>query len=160
MRVPAVAVALWLVPTLAAPQSLGEAARKQARKRSTGAPATKVYTDTDLRPAGERLEEVVSAPAAETNAAAPGAPAGLPAAGKPASVRLPASGAEWLPPTPGVTATTGDPVRAQLDREEAVRKQQERSWRQRASQVRAHLEATQLEYDATCGRGLIVVAGG
>lgn len=160
MRVPAVAVALWLVPTLAAPQSLGEAARKQARKRSAGAPASKVYTETDLRPSGERLEEVVTAPAAETNAAAPGAPAGLPAAGKPASVRLPEPGSGWPPTTPGLTATTGDAVRAQLDREEAIRKQQERSWRQRASQVLARLEATQREYDATCGRGLIVVVGG
>jgi len=39
MRVPVVAVALCLAPALAAPQSLGDAARRQARKRTTEAPA-------------------------------------------------------------------------------------------------------------------------
>jgi hypothetical protein len=51
------AAALGMLPTLAAPQSLGDAARGQARRRSTHAPAGKSYTDADLHAQGDSIPE-------------------------------------------------------------------------------------------------------
>jgi hypothetical protein len=146
MRFPAVAVALWLVPTLAMPQSLGDVARKQARKRSAGAPATKVYTDTDLRPAGGRTEGAPAETTAEPSARAGGADTAL---------------VQWPPSAPRPAATAEDALRAQLDREEGARRGRERYWRQSAGQALAQIESMQREYEASCGRSrLIVVSGG
>ena len=161
MRVPAVAVVLWLVPTLAMPQSLGEAARKQARKRSAGAPATKVFTDTDLRPSGQRTEGVSAETTTEASAPAGGATTALAGSGEIPSTRPTLSDVQWPPSAPRPAATAEDALRAQLDREEGARRGRERYWRQSAGQALAHIEAMQREYEASCGRSrLIVVSGG
>jgi hypothetical protein len=137
MRVPVV-VALCLAPALAAPQSLGDAARRQARERSTQAPATRVYTEADLRPKGDAPEGVPADPSAtETRTEA----AAVPVASAPA-------------------LTSEDAVRAQLDRETEARKQRERFWRQLAGAALARLAAAQREHDAACGPGVLVLTGG
>lgn len=155
MRVPGVAVALWLVASLATGQSLGEAARKQARKRSTGTAAARVYTDTDLRPHG--LPDTAPArPASGVDTPAPVTVS--PAAVTPLLLLAPTA-PSW-PPTATDPAATTDPVRAQLNREEAARRAREQTWKQRASQALARIEITQREYDASCGRSVFLVAGG
>jgi hypothetical protein len=145
MRVPVVAVALCLAPALAAPQSLGDAARRQARKRATGAPAAKVYTGEDLRPETD-VPGAVPAVAGETGAVPPIA-AGTETAA-----------ADAAPPSPALA--TEDAVRAQLDREAAERKQRERHWRQVAGAAHARLASAQREHDAVCGPGILVLTGG
>jgi hypothetical protein len=135
-------LALCLASATALPQSLGDAAQRQAKKRSERSPtATKVYTDTDLRSdAGETA-------VADTKAV---------------------SSAESEPPggVPTVASPTGrdpapdDPVRAQLDREAEQRKQQELAWRQRARQARARMDAAKREHDLACGPGVLVLTGG
>jgi len=137
MRVPVVAVALCLAAALAAPQSLGDAARRQTHKRSTEAPATRVYTDADLSPKGDAPD---------------GAPANLSAPRTPLAADLPVASAP--------VSTSEDAVRAQLDRETGERKQRERSWRQLAAVARAHLAAAQSEHDAVCGPNVLVLTGG
>ena len=132
MRVPVVAVLLCLVPALAAPQSLGEAARRQAHKRTTEAPAVKVYTGEDLRPE------------TDTPAAVPGETETAPT--------------DTAPP-PSALATEDD-VRAQLDREAAERQERERYWRQVAGAAHARLASAQREHDTVCGPGILVLTGG
>jgi hypothetical protein len=134
MRVPVVAVLLSLAPALAAPQSLGDAARRQARKRTTEAPAAKVYTGEDLRP---ETDAAVDVPGETETAATDAAPP---------------------PPTPATE--TEDDVRALLDREAAERKERERYWRAASSLARGHLASAQREYDAVCGPGVLVLTGG
>jgi hypothetical protein len=134
VRVLVVAIALCLAPALAAPQSLGDAARRQAGKRSAEAPPAKVYTDEDLRPAADE-------------------PAGVPSADD----TLAADGADAAPP-PAPAAE--DAVRAQLDREAEERKRRERTWRHLAGAARASLAAAQREHDAVCGPGVLVLTGG
>ena len=130
MRVPVVAVLLCLAPALAAPQSLGDAARRQARKRTTEAPAARVYTGEDLRP-----ETDVPGPSRGRNRAGHG------------EAETAATDAAPPPPAPA----TEDAVRAQLDREAAERKQRERYWRQRAGAAHARLASAQREHDTVCG---------
>ena len=101
MRVPAVVTALCLAPALAAPQSLGDAARRQAHERSKQAPQTRVYTEADLH--GK----------AHTPASAPTDPPATP-------TRADANAASVTSPAQG---TSEDAVRAQLDREAEARKE-------------------------------------
>jgi hypothetical protein len=145
MRVPVVAVVLCLAPALAAPQSLGDAARRQARKRTTEAPATRVYTGEDLRPEAE-APGVVPSVAGETGPVPP--VAGLTETAAP----------DAAPPPPAVAAE--DAVRAALDRETAGRLQRERYWRQLTGAAHARLAAAQREQDAVCGPGVLVLTGG
>lgn len=58
MRVPIVAAALCLIPSLTTSQTLGEAARKQAKQRVGEAPAVRSYSDADLRSEGEQPEAI------------------------------------------------------------------------------------------------------
>ena len=142
MRVPVVVVALCLAPALAAPQSIGDAARRQARKRTTEAPAARVYTGEDLRPAND----------------APGAvPAGA-GTGSPVGGETEAAAVDAAPP-PSAPATEDD-VRAQLDREAAERKERERYWRAASALARSHLASAQREHDTVCGPGVLVLTGG
>jgi hypothetical protein len=135
-------LALCLVSATALPQSLGDAARGQARKRGERSPtATKVYTDADLRSdAGETA--VADTKAASSSESEP--PGGVPAV---------------APPT-GRDPAPDDPVRAQLDREAEERRQQELAWRQRARQALARMDAAKREHDLACGPGVLVLTGG
>lgn len=69
MRVAVVAAAFLLVPSLGTSQSLGEAARLQATKRSGPAPAARAYSDADLpsplAPAETEEAEDAAAPAVD-----------------------------------------------------------------------------------------------
>lgn len=142
MRVPVVVVLLCLAPALAAPQSLGDAARRQARKRTTEAPAVKVYTGEDLR-------------------AEPDAPGTVPSeAGtvSPVGGETETAATDAAPPPPALA--TEDAVRAQLDREATQRSQRERYWRQLAGAAHARLASAQREHDTVCGPGILVLTGG
>jgi len=138
---PLVAVALCLAPALATPQSLGDAARRQALRRGTEAPAPKVYTGEDLPPKAD-ASEAASSVAAEPEAVPP-------VAGEAAEVGS---------PPPALAAE--DAVRAQLDREAAERKERERYWRRVTGAARARLAAAQHEHDAVCGPLVLVLTGG
>jgi hypothetical protein len=142
MRVPVVAVLLCLAPALAAPQSLGDAARRQSRKRTTEAPAARVYTGEDLRPETDT-------PAAVPSEAGTVSPVG----GETETAAVDAA-----PPLPA--PATEDAVRAQLDREAEERKRRERSWRRRAGAAHARLASAQREHDTVCGPGVLVLTGG
>ena len=134
MRVPVVAVLLSLAPALAAPQSLGDAARRQARKRTTEAPAAKVYTGEDLRPE------------TDAPAAVPGETETAAADARPHAVRLSATGgcrARAARPRGGGAAEAG----ALLAAASPAR-------RTRASQ------SAQREHDTVCGPGVLVLTGG
>jgi hypothetical protein len=144
MRVPVVAVLLCLAPALAAPQSLGDAARRQARKRTTEAPTTKVYTGEDLRPETD-------APGAVPSEAGTVRPVGD-------ETETETAATDAAPPPPALA--TEDAVRAQLDREAEERKRRERSWRQRAGAAHARLASAQREHDTVCGPGVLVLTGG
>jgi hypothetical protein len=122
---------------VAAPQSLGDTARRQARKRPMQAPATRVYTDADLRP---------KEGAPESSAANP------PIAGEPADAAA--------VPFPDQGRTAEDGVRAQLDREAEQRKRRELFWRQLAGAALANLALAQREYGAVCGAGVVFLSGG
>jgi hypothetical protein len=135
------AIALCLAPALATPQSLGDAARRQARRRGTEAPAPKVFTSEDLRPTDDG-GEAVSSVASEPEAVAP-------VAGEAAEVGS---------PPPALAAE--DAVRARLDREAAERKRRERYWRQLTGAARARLAAAQHEHDMVCGPLVLVLTGG
>jgi hypothetical protein len=137
MRAAVVTVALFLAPALALPQSLGDAARKQARERSKQ-PPPRVYTETDLHESGD-------APAA--------APADPPAPST--GTDAPAGSA-----TQSAKEKSEDAVRAQLDREAEARKERERKWRRLAGAARARIAEAQRGYDAVCGSGAVVLPGG
>jgi len=138
MRAAVVIVALSLAPALAVPQSLGDAARKQARERSRQALPPRVYTEADLHGKGET-------PAS--------APADLPAPSTRADAHAETA-------NPAVKETSEDAVRAQLDREAEARKQRELAWRGLARAALARLAAAQGGYDAVCGSGAVVLTGG
>ena len=138
MRVAVVTVALSLAPALAAPQSLGDAARKQARERSKQTLPPRVYTEADLQGEGDT-------PAS--------APADLPAPSTRAKVHAGTA-------TAGVKEESEDAVRARLDREADARKQRELAWRRLARAALARLAAAQTGYDAACGSGAVVLTGG
>jgi hypothetical protein len=142
MRVPVVAVLLCLAPALAAPQSLGDAARRQARKRTTEAPAARVYTGEDLRPETDT-------PAAVPSEAGTVSPVGGETETAAVDVALPPS-----------APAEEDAVRAQLDREAAERKERERYWRAASALARSHLAWAQREHDTVCGPGVLVLTGG
>jgi hypothetical protein len=79
---------LCLLPTLASTQSLGEIAAREREKRKNAKP-TKVYTERDLRGAGQGApvnigtgEVTTGATTTEGQAAQPGQPAGQPGAKK------------------------------------------------------------------------------
>jgi hypothetical protein len=138
MRAAVAIVALSLAPALAAPQSLGDAARRQARERSKQAPAPRVYTDADLH---GKEESPASAPA---DLAAP-------------STR---SDAPDETVTPGANEASEDAVRDRLDREAEARKERELTWRRLAREAVARLTTAQRGYDAACGGGGAVLTGG
>jgi hypothetical protein len=140
MRVPVATVLIGLIPALAVPQSLGDAAQRQATRRATEASApakAKLYRDADLR----REAEV---------------PGPLPAVADATE----AATADTLPPPSAVEA--GEPVRAELDREAEERKQQEQHWRQASGSARARLASAQRQVDEICGSGgrVLVLTGG
>jgi hypothetical protein len=141
LRVPVFAVALCLIPVLAAPQSLGEAARRQAGQRTRRTRATSVFTDEDLKPNGAAPHpDALDSPAAAgtVDEVAPSDPAG-------AANRAPAG---------------EDATRAQLDREAELRRQRELAWRGEAAHARSWLAAAQREHDIACGPGVLVLTGG
>ncbi len=138
MRVAVVTVSLLLAPVLALPQSLGDAARKQARGRSKQNLPPRVYTETDLHGKAD-------APAT--------APADPPAPSTRADAR-----AGTL--STGAKETSEDAVRAQLDREAEARMERERAWRGLARAALARLAEAQAGYDAACGPGAVVLSGG
>jgi hypothetical protein len=144
MRVPIVAVALCLAPAVAASQSLGDAARQQARQRATPPQAPKVYTEADLRPlddtvAGEDPPPPNPAPEDTTK-------------GDEGS----ATSREASPGPP----ETEDAVRAQLDRERRERQRRERRWRENARAARARIDAARREHSLVCGPGVLLLTGG
>ena len=138
MRAAVVFVALSLAPALAAPQSLGDAARQQAGDRSKRALPPRVYTEADLHGQGDT-------PA--------GAPADLPAP----STRADAHAGT---PIPGAKEESEDAVRARLDREADGRKERERAWRGLAQAALARVAEAQRGYDAVCGSGAVALPGG
>jgi hypothetical protein len=138
MRAAIVIVALSLAPALAAPQSLGDAAQRQARERSKQTLPPRVYTEADLHGKGDTP---VSAP--------PDLPA--------TSTRADAHAGTV---TPAVKEASEDAVRAQLDREAEARKERELEWRRLARAALARLAAAQDGYDAACGSGAVVLTGG
>jgi hypothetical protein len=144
MRVPVVTVALCLAPALALPQSLGDAARRQAKKRTEQAPTpAKSYTDADLHTGA--TESAALTPAGTSPGTATAQSAAAPAVPPVASAR---------------PSESEDAVRAQLDREAEQRRQRERWWKQAALDKIARLERARQEYDAACGAGALIAAGG
>jgi len=138
MRAAVVTVALLLAPALALPQSLGDAARKQARERSKQPPPPRVYTEADLHENEDAPDTVpVDPPAPSTRADAAAGTA-----------------------TQSAKATSEDEVRAQLDREAEQRKEREREWRGMARVALARIAEAQRDYDAACGSGAVVLTGG
>jgi hypothetical protein len=145
MRVPLVTVALCLAPALVLPQSLGDAARLQAKRRTERAPAVaKAFTDDDLR-AEAGATATADAEGTSSARAEPGPPDGAAGAAVVAPERAPAP---------------DEAVRAQLDREADQRKQRELLWRQRAGQALARLDAAHREHDVVCGPGVLALTGG
>ena len=138
MRDAVVIVALSLAPALAAPQSLGDAARKQARDRSKQTLPPRMYTEADLHGQGD-------APAS--------APADLPALSTRADAHAGTA-------TPSAEEESEDAVRARLDREAEAREKRERAWRGLARAALARLAEAQRGYDAVCGSGAVVLPGG
>jgi hypothetical protein len=137
LRVPVAAAVLCLIAPLAAAQSLGDAARRQARKRATEAPksgtaATKSYSESDLV-SGRDPSTLTPPPSGEDDP-------------RPAEAARSPEAADAL-------------LRAQLDREESNRKERDRSWRDRCQAARARLESAQREYDAACGPGKVLTGG-
>jgi hypothetical protein len=117
LRVPVVTVVLILTPVLAASQSLGDAARQQARKRTTAAPApatARVYSDADLHSEADGPDAVPADGGEAAQAAAGASP--------------PRAAVAEDPVRAGAARASGavDPVRAELDREAARREQRER----------------------------------
>jgi hypothetical protein len=140
MRVPVVAILIGLFPAFAVPQSLGDAAQRQAARRATEASAPakeRVYSDEDLR-RGAEVPDVVPPVSGATEPAA----------------------SDDLPPASALEAE--EPVRAELDREAAERKQREQYWRQASGSARARLASAQRQLDAVCGTGerVLVLTGG
>jgi hypothetical protein len=135
MRAAVVILALPLAPALAAPQSLGDAAQKQARERSKQT-VPRVYTEADLHEKGD------------------------PPASAPADLPAPPADAQAGTATRGAKQESEDAVRARLDRDAAARKTQELAWRGLARAAAARLEQAQRGYDAACGSGPVVPTGG
>ncbi len=135
MRVPVVTVLLVSVSAFVSAQSLGEASRRESKRRTTSTGTGKSYSDADLpaRP----LEPRTEAPEATPSPSPKGE-----AATKPAEK-----------PTPD------EILRIQLDNEEARRKAQEQDWRARCRQALQNIERAQREYDAACGAPLQLSGG-
>jgi len=68
MRAAVVIMALSLAPVIALPQSLGDAARKQAHERSSQPPPPKVYAEADLHRTGDTARAPADLPASSTRA--------------------------------------------------------------------------------------------
>jgi hypothetical protein len=126
VRVAIVAALLCFVPSFANPESLGDAARLQAKKRAGGTPA-RTFSDADLA-------------SRDARDAAPAAP---PVATGPAAQQATAAGK----PTPEAAE------RAQLDREEKARQEQKERWRAISKEARAQIERAQSEMDDCRLRG-------
>jgi hypothetical protein len=145
MRVPVVTILIGLLPACAFSQSLGDAAKRQATRRATesSTPAkARVYCDGDLQreadpPQG--LPQVAATEAAVTDAAADDAP--------PSAIEAP-------------DLLDGDPVRAELDREAAARRQREYFWRNLIRTFRARLASAEQQNEVACGPRLLVLTGG
>jgi hypothetical protein len=137
MRAAVVIVALTLAPAFALPQSLGDAARKQAHERSKRTLPPSVYTEADLHGKADR-------PAS--------APADLPATSTRADAHAKTA-------SPAAKETSEDSVRDQLDREAEARKEREREWRRLARAALARLAEAQHGYDPVCGSSAVVLPG-
>ncbi len=134
MRVPVVTILLVSVPSLVASQSLGAAARREAKRRAASTGLAKSYSDANLpeRLGGAQPAETGPSPAPKEKAAAK---------------------------TAGPQASPDEILRMQLDKEEAARKEREQYWRMRCRQALRSIELAQLEYDAACGAKLQVSGG-
>jgi hypothetical protein len=145
------AIAIGLLPGLAAAQGLGGVAREEASRRSQKEEArdeARTYTDADLEAGAEPGHGSEGAEAdAGTGAAAAEAPD---AAGDRASA---ASVAE-------AQREKADRLREDLDRARARRKELERKWRQRYTAAQAKLAAARKEHDAVCRTGAVSASGG
>lgn len=143
MRVLLAVVTVLALPPLAAPDSLGSAARKQAQRRDQSPRVeVKAYGDRDLSPrADPSADEPDPSPAAESDdGAPPTTPEGTTA---PASASGPAE----------------DEARQALEREERARRQKEAYWRQRAQSARTRVAQAQSNYDFVCNGGTLLTGG-
>jgi len=138
VRVPVLAAAVCVLPVLAFPQSLGDAARREEqnreRKRATGVKAPS-YSQADLSPLPDEPES-------------------------PATPAEASREAEEEAPSTGPTTEDATRVRKELDREAARRQEQERYWRQQATSARTRLDAAQRTHDVVCGPGVLALTGG
>lgn len=116
---------MLLSVTTAAAQSLAAIAQKEAERRKASAPATRVYTDADLR-----AEPPPAAPASKAAATAPEAQAAEPAAEK--------------------DAAADDKIKPEdlVSRE----RRDEQYWRERAAQIRTRLDKLRADTGAIRAR--------
>jgi hypothetical protein len=121
VRVAIVAIASLLVPAVATPKSLGDAAREEAKKRAGQALLVRSYSAADL-----------SSPGVLSN---------------PDATPPDALGATEAAPTAARKATPEEALRAQLDREQQEREQQEARWRGLARAALAEVEQAQSELE-------------
>lgn len=136
MRVACATMALGLCAAAAGAQSLGDAARGEARKRGSQppAPTASAFTDEDLR---GRHVEVAPAPVATRPAPSPSKAASSSSAG------------------PG-----HDPVREELDREAGYRHAREETWKRDVLARVARLAEAERAYRDACGPSALDLAGG
>lgn len=146
MRVPIAVFVVSLVPILASPQSLGDAARGAASRREAQ-PAAKPFTDDDLR--SRHVVETGAPPSPSDGAAAsPAAKAGVEPRSPRSSVNQDAEPA------------AKDPVRERLDREAEERRGRDQSWKQGALALVERLRSAQRSYQAACAPQAVTMAGG
>jgi hypothetical protein len=148
VRVPVVVLVLLSIPALVSPQSLGDAARQQAKKRAAPAPAAKSYSDADLPAKPEeqapKAPETTPSPAAEMAGERPADSARGEAAAQRPPRRATAQPGAALP-------MSEEEVRRQLDAEAAERKRQETHWRGLCRDALNRIEQAQRAYDTLCG---------
>jgi hypothetical protein len=126
-------LAAFSLPVLAVAQGLGDAAKKEKKRRETHAsPPAKTYTQEDL----SSLPPAVNEGASEAeDKAVSGGPPPKGAGSTPGTVRLP-------------------PPETRRD-EGAARANEERVWRARVARARAQVEEAQKVYDKLAGMNLV-----
>ena len=132
MRVLAFATIFVSLAAAAPGQSLSDAARQEAGKRARRGETAKPrsFTDSDLTHGAPERTEGVGAPTPSQSE-----------------------------PAPKATSSV-DPVRAELDREEARRHEKERAWRGYMASVTRRFEDARVEYALACGPKALNLAGG
>jgi len=138
MQAAVVVVALSLAPALAASQSLGDAARRQAGERPKQTQPARIYTEADLHgkedtPAGAAEDPLAPSKRADADA---------------------------VTATGGAKGESEEAVRARLDREAEARQERELAWRGAARAALARVADAQRGYAAVCGSGAAVLTGG